>query len=158
MVQKKRIKFSRKCASAKDHSWDEPYILSADKGGISGLLKLMFADAEKGIGLESQAIRSLYLGSQTRERMLQNAIAHMREKAGCRRGTISQETCFLPAGVSEAVGSAPVIEWASGKSSSRKERDRQGPFMLRVFLFCSIGKGFFEGIIQEKEVEIWYRL
>ena len=62
------------------------------------------------------------------------------------------------AGVSEAVGSAPVIEWASGKSSSRKERDRQGPFMLRVFLFCSIGKGFFEGIIQEKEVEIWYRL
>ena len=142
MLQKnKRIKYSRKCASAKDHSWDEPYILSADKGGISGLLKLMFADAEKGIGLESQAIRSLYLGSQTRERMLQNAIAHMREKAGCRRGTISQETCFLPAGVSEAVGSAPVIEWASGKSSSRKERDRQGPFMLRVFLFCSIGKG-----------------
>lgn len=62
------------------------------------------------------------------------AIAHMREKAGCRRGTISQETCFLPVGVSEAVGSAPEIEWASGKSSSRKERDRQGPFMLRVFL------------------------
>ena len=77
MLQKKRIKFSRKCASAKDHSWDEPYILSADKGGISGLLKLMFADAEKGIGLESQAIRSLYVGSQTRERMLHNAILRL---------------------------------------------------------------------------------
>ena len=33
------------------------------------------ADAEKGIGLESQAIRSLYLGSRVREQMLQKAIA-----------------------------------------------------------------------------------
>ena len=53
--------------------------------------KVCAAGAEKGIGWESQAIRSLYSGSEVRK----NHCAE-REKEGQKRRTVSQETCSLP--------------------------------------------------------------